>query len=105
MGDSQFIRFIGGLSVYMPFTSSSLMVSNYAFCGMSFLAGFYSEDFILEMFSIRYVTMFGFFNVISAVCFLHVSAPLVVILREIHNKGCIYRNITKVYEIMHIVKI
>ena len=26
MGDSQDIRFIGGLSVYMPFTSSSLMV-------------------------------------------------------------------------------
>jgi NADH-ubiquinone oxidoreductase chain 5 len=27
MGDSQDIRFIGGLSVYIPFTSSSLMVS------------------------------------------------------------------------------
>jgi NADH:ubiquinone oxidoreductase subunit 5 (subunit L)/multisubunit Na+/H+ antiporter MnhA subunit len=30
-------------------------------CGMPFLAGFYSRDFILEMFSIRYVNMFGFF--------------------------------------------
>ena len=27
IGDSQDIRFIGGLSVYIPFTSSSLMVS------------------------------------------------------------------------------
>nr|WMY24307.1 NADH dehydrogenase subunit 5 [Nasutitermitinae sp.] len=60
MGDSQDIRFMGGLSVYMPFTSSSLMVSNFALCGMPFLAGFYSSDFILEMFSLSYVNMFGF---------------------------------------------
>nr|YP_009350397.1 NADH dehydrogenase subunit 5 [Crepititermes verruculosus]AQP26982.1 NADH dehydrogenase subunit 5 [Crepititermes verruculosus] len=60
MGDSQDIRFMGSLSVYMPFTSSSLMVSNFALCGMPFLAGFYSSDFILEMFSMSYVNMFGF---------------------------------------------
>nr|YP_009351112.1 NADH dehydrogenase subunit 5 [Cylindrotermes parvignathus]AQP28589.1 NADH dehydrogenase subunit 5 [Cylindrotermes parvignathus] len=60
MGDSQDIRFMGGLSVYMPFTSSSLMVSNFALCGMPFLAGFYSSDFILEMFSMSYVNIFGF---------------------------------------------
>nr|YP_009250643.1 NADH dehydrogenase subunit 5 [Heterotermes cf. occiduus 3.12.2.AUS]AMX22972.1 NADH dehydrogenase subunit 5 [Heterotermes cf. occiduus 3.12.2.AUS] len=61
MGDSQDIRFMGGLSVYMPFTSSCLMVSNFALCGMPFLAGFYSKDFILEMFSMSYVNVFGFF--------------------------------------------
>lgn len=61
MGDSQDIRFIGGLSVCMPFTSSCLMVSNFALCGMPFLSGFYSRDFILEMFSMSYVNMFGFF--------------------------------------------
>nr|AQP27739.1 NADH dehydrogenase subunit 5 [Bulbitermes sp. B TB-2017] len=61
MGDSQDIRFMGGLSIYMPFTSSSLMVSNFALCGMPFLAGFYSSDFILEMFSMSYVNIFGFF--------------------------------------------
>nr|AQP30475.1 NADH dehydrogenase subunit 5 [Nasutitermes sp. AUS97] len=61
MGDSQDIRFMGGLSLYMPFTSSSLMVSNFALCGMPFLAGFYSKDFILEMFSMSYANMFGFF--------------------------------------------
>nr|AQP29204.1 NADH dehydrogenase subunit 5 [Cyrilliotermes angulariceps] len=60
MGDSQDIRFMGGLSVCMPFTSSSLMVSNFALCGMPFLAGFYSSDFILEAFSMSYVNMFGF---------------------------------------------
>jgi len=45
----------------MPFTSSSLMVSNFALCGMPFLAGFCSRDFILEMFSMRYVNIFRFF--------------------------------------------
>nr|QXT44538.1 NADH dehydrogenase subunit 5 [Patawatermes nigripunctatus] len=61
MGDSQDIRFMGGMSVYMPFTSSCLMVANFALCGMPFLAGFYSKDFILEMFSMGYINMFGFF--------------------------------------------
>jgi NADH-ubiquinone oxidoreductase chain 5 len=61
IGDSQYTCFIGGLSVYIPFTSSSLMLSNFALCGMPFLAGLYSRDFILEMFSIKYVNTFGFF--------------------------------------------
>nr|UXD79071.1 NADH dehydrogenase subunit 5 [Prorhinotermes inopinatus] len=61
MGDSQDIRFMGGLSVCMPFTSSCLVVSNFALCGMPFLAGFYSSDFILEMVSMSYVNVFGVF--------------------------------------------
>src|SRR5215468_3411883 len=36
MGDSQDIRCMGGMSVYMPFTSSCLMVSNFSLCGMPF---------------------------------------------------------------------
>jgi NADH-ubiquinone oxidoreductase chain 5 len=50
MGDSQDIRFMGGSSVYMPFSSSSLMVSNFSLCSMPFLAGFYSRDFIFEIY-------------------------------------------------------
>jgi len=63
IGDSKNIRFMGGLSIYMPFTSSSLIVSNFALCGIPFLAGFYSRDFILEMFSMRYVDILISFNV------------------------------------------
>nr|AVN67461.1 NADH dehydrogenase subunit 5 [Gyna capucina] len=61
MKDSQDIRFMGNLSFQMPMTSSCLMVSNFALCGMPFLAGFYSKDLILEVVSLSYVNMFGFF--------------------------------------------
>nr|AVN67661.1 NADH dehydrogenase subunit 5 [Parcoblatta pensylvanica] len=61
MSDSQDIRFMGNLSFQMPMTSSCLMVSNFALCGMPFLAGFYSKDLILEVVSMSYLNMFGFF--------------------------------------------
>nr|AVN67313.1 NADH dehydrogenase subunit 5 [Blaberus discoidalis] len=61
MKDSQDIRFMGNLSFQMPLTSSCLMVSNFALCGMPFLAGFYSKDLILEMVSLSYINLFGFF--------------------------------------------
>nr|WHM51817.1 NADH dehydrogenase subunit 5 [Stolotermes victoriensis] len=58
--DSQDIRFMGGLSFQMPFTSSCLCVSNFALCGMPFLGGFYSSDLILEMSLFSYINIFGF---------------------------------------------
>ena len=61
MGNSQDIRFMVGFSVCMPFTSPCLIVSNFALCGIPFLSGFSSRDFILEMFSMRNVNVFGFF--------------------------------------------
>nr|WGO58127.1 NADH dehydrogenase subunit 5 [Centrocolumna evidens] len=61
MSDSQDIRFMGNLSLQMPLTSACLVVSNFALCGMPFLAGFYSKDLILEMVLLSYSNMFGFF--------------------------------------------
>nr|YP_010946447.1 NADH dehydrogenase subunit 5 [Calolamprodes beybienkoi]WGO57165.1 NADH dehydrogenase subunit 5 [Calolamprodes beybienkoi] len=61
MKDSQDIRFMGSISLQMPLTSSCLSISSFALCGMPFLAGFYSKDLMLEMMSLSYLNMFGFF--------------------------------------------
>nr|WAX39331.1 NADH dehydrogenase subunit 5 [Homalosilpha sp. 1 ZQW-2020] len=61
MKDSQDIRFMGNLSMQMPLTCTCLCISNFALCGMPFLAGFYSKDLILEMVSLSYINIFGFF--------------------------------------------
>nr|YP_010598402.1 NADH dehydrogenase subunit 5 [Citharomantis falcata]UIX55346.1 NADH dehydrogenase subunit 5 [Citharomantis falcata] len=57
----QDIRFMGNLSMFMPLTSTCFMVSNFALCGMPFLAGFYSKDMILEVVSLSNLNMFMYF--------------------------------------------
>nr|AVV61638.1 NADH dehydrogenase subunit 5 [Orybina plangonalis] len=52
MNDMQDIRFMGGISNYIPLTSLCMNISNMALCGIPFLAGFYSKDLILEMVSL-----------------------------------------------------
>nr|ASM82755.1 NADH dehydrogenase subunit 5 [Hestiasula sp. FS-2017] len=54
----QDIRFMGSLSIFMPLTSTCFMVSNFALCGMPFLAGFYSKDMILEIVSLSNLNMY-----------------------------------------------
>nr|UQJ75177.1 NADH dehydrogenase subunit 5 [Marginitermes cactiphagus] len=61
MKNSQDIRYMGGLSFQMPFTTVCMGVSSFALCGMPFLAGFYSSDLILEVVSLSYVNLVGFF--------------------------------------------
>nr|YP_010116694.1 NADH dehydrogenase subunit 5 [Iotaphora admirabilis]QPL16802.1 NADH dehydrogenase subunit 5 [Iotaphora admirabilis] len=51
MNDMQDIRFMGGISMYIPMTCLCMNISNMALCGIPFLAGFYSKDLILEMVS------------------------------------------------------
>nr|YP_009171494.1 NADH dehydrogenase subunit 5 [Cyphoderris monstrosa]AJW76324.1 NADH dehydrogenase subunit 5 [Cyphoderris monstrosa] len=61
MKNSQDIRFMGGLSSQMPLTSVCFNVSNFALCGMPFLAGFYSKDLILEVVALSSLNMVSFF--------------------------------------------
>nr|YP_010527071.1 NADH dehydrogenase subunit 5 [Gastropacha populifolia]UXR12408.1 NADH dehydrogenase subunit 5 [Gastropacha populifolia] len=61
MNDIQDIRFMGGISYYVPLTSLCLNISNLALCGIPFLAGFYSKDMILEMISFSNLNILVFF--------------------------------------------
>nr|YP_010472717.1 NADH dehydrogenase subunit 5 [Manduca quinquemaculata]UVH65845.1 NADH dehydrogenase subunit 5 [Manduca quinquemaculata] len=61
MNDIQDIRYMGGISMYLPLTSLCLNISNMALCGIPFLAGFYSKDMIMEMVSFSNLNMFVFF--------------------------------------------
>uniref|UniRef100_UPI0030DEB4F3 NADH dehydrogenase subunit 5 n=1 Tax=Myiopardalis pardalina TaxID=765351 RepID=UPI0030DEB4F3 len=61
MNNSQDIRLMGGLGMYMPLTTACFNVANLALCGMPFLAGFYSKDMILEIVSLSYINFFSFF--------------------------------------------
>nr|YP_009512706.1 NADH dehydrogenase subunit 5 [Omiodes indicata]AXJ93424.1 NADH dehydrogenase subunit 5 [Omiodes indicata] len=60
MMDIQDIRFMGGISNYIPLTALCLNISNMALCGIPFLAGFYSKDLILEMVSLSNLNFFIF---------------------------------------------
>nr|YP_010411463.1 NADH dehydrogenase subunit 5 [Sambus femoralis]URN73109.1 NADH dehydrogenase subunit 5 [Sambus femoralis] len=71
MMNCQDIRFYGCLSEFMPMTCCLFLVSNLALCGMPFLAGFYSKDLILEVFSS------SFFNFIIYLLFF-ISTGLTV---------------------------
>nr|USO21373.1 NADH dehydrogenase subunit 5 [Papilio polytes] len=61
MSDIQDIRYMGGISFYIPLTSLCLNISNLALCGLPFLAGFYSKDLILEMVSMSNLNLMIFF--------------------------------------------
>nr|YP_010283999.1 NADH dehydrogenase subunit 5 [Conopomorpha sinensis]UIF93864.1 NADH dehydrogenase subunit 5 [Conopomorpha sinensis] len=52
MMDIQDIRFMGGISNFIPLTSLFLNISNLSLCGIPFLSGFYSKDLILEVMSL-----------------------------------------------------
>nr|YP_010580097.1 NADH dehydrogenase subunit 5 [Chironomus annularius]UZS77149.1 NADH dehydrogenase subunit 5 [Chironomus annularius] len=61
MKNSQDIRDMGSLTIYMPLTISCLNIANLALCGFPFLAGFYSKDMILEMALISELNLFSVF--------------------------------------------
>nr|QMS48773.1 NADH dehydrogenase subunit 5 [Osmylus lucalatus] len=60
MKNSQDIRYMGSLMMYMPLTTSCLNIANLALCGTPFLAGFYSKDLILELVSMSNLNIFSF---------------------------------------------
>nr|YP_010309894.1 NADH dehydrogenase subunit 5 [Pheosia rimosa]UMR55028.1 NADH dehydrogenase subunit 5 [Pheosia rimosa] len=60
MNNMQDIRYMGGISFFIPLTSLCMNISNMALCGIPFLAGFYSKDMILDMVSFSNLNLFIF---------------------------------------------
>nr|YP_010157545.1 NADH dehydrogenase subunit 5 [Pasiphila chloerata]QRG01693.1 NADH dehydrogenase subunit 5 [Pasiphila chloerata] len=61
MNDMQDIRFMGGISLFIPMTCLCMNISNMALCGIPFLSGFYSKDLILEIMSFSNFNILIFF--------------------------------------------
>nr|YP_010610818.1 NADH dehydrogenase subunit 5 [Paratkina nigrifasciana]WAP91639.1 NADH dehydrogenase subunit 5 [Paratkina nigrifasciana] len=61
MNDNQDIRMMGSISVFMPITCSCFNISSLTLCGIPFLSGFYSKDFIIENLSFNGMNLFIFF--------------------------------------------
>nr|UCP07170.1 NADH dehydrogenase subunit 5 [Nanhuaphasma hamicercum] len=59
--DCQDIRFLGNLFIQMPLTSVCFIISSFCLCGVPFLSGFYSKDLILEIYSLSYINIIGYF--------------------------------------------
>nr|AKK32512.1 NADH dehydrogenase subunit 5 [Aenictopecheidae sp. PJ-2015] len=61
MNNSQDIRHMGNLMMYMPMTISCFCISSFSLCGFPFLSGFYSKDFILEIYTLNSFNMLNYF--------------------------------------------
>nr|UFI48418.1 NADH dehydrogenase subunit 5 [Gunungidia aurantiifasciata] len=63
MNDNQDIRLMGSVCAFMPLTTSCFNISNLTLCGVPFLSGFYSKDFMIECY------MFNGLNMILVILF------------------------------------
>nr|YP_009692287.1 NADH dehydrogenase subunit 5 [Anthonomus rubi]QEH58492.1 NADH dehydrogenase subunit 5 [Anthonomus rubi] len=61
LGNHQDIRFMGGVSYFMPLTCVCMNISNFALCGLPFLSGFYSKDLLAEFLSFNFPGSFVYF--------------------------------------------
>nr|YP_009987577.1 NADH dehydrogenase subunit 5 [Tropidocephala brunnipennis]QBZ38050.1 NADH dehydrogenase subunit 5 [Tropidocephala brunnipennis] len=56
----QDIRFMGNLGVQNPFVSSCFLISLFSLCGLPFYSGYFSSDFIIELFILSEINFFYF---------------------------------------------
>nr|YP_009561913.1 NADH dehydrogenase subunit 5 [Eumeta variegata]QAT97930.1 NADH dehydrogenase subunit 5 [Eumeta variegata] len=61
LSSNQDIRYMGGMSTFVPMISMNFLISNMSLCGIPFLSGFYSKDLILEVVSMSNLNVMIFF--------------------------------------------
>nr|YP_009710440.1 NADH dehydrogenase subunit 5 [Pieris naganum]QFZ96396.1 NADH dehydrogenase subunit 5 [Pieris naganum]QOL10514.1 NADH dehydrogenase subunit 5 [Pieris naganum] len=85
MNDNQDIRYMGGLSIYIPMTCLCFNISNLSLCGIPFLSGFYSKDLILEMVSmsnLNFIVFFLFYFSTGLTVFYSIRLSLYLMVNE-----------------------
>lgn len=87
MRDRQDIRHMGGVSYFLPFTRTCFVISSLSLCGAPFLAGFYSKDLILEIYSIT-----GFNIFIYIIFFISVGLTVSYSFRLVYYCISYYNN-------------
>nr|YP_010177764.1 NADH dehydrogenase subunit 5 [Meleonoma mirabilis]QST15482.1 NADH dehydrogenase subunit 5 [Meleonoma mirabilis] len=92
MSDIQDIRYMGGISFYIPMTSLCLNISNLALCGIPFLAGFYSKDMVLELVSLSNLNLYIFFlyYISTGLTMFYTIRLLMYLMIEDYNLMSIY---------------
>nr|APX39882.1 NADH dehydrogenase subunit 5 [Clytra espanoli] len=60
-GDTQDIRYLGGLVNQMPYVVTLFNICNFSLCGLPFLSGFYSKDLVVESMSMGYFNVYVYF--------------------------------------------
>nr|AFN21400.1 NADH dehydrogenase subunit 5 [Choaspes benjaminii] len=92
MSDNQDIRFMGGVSFFIPLTSLCMNISNLALCGIPFLAGFYSKDLILEMLSMSNFNLliFYLYYFSTGLTMFYSMRLLMYLMINDYNLLCIY---------------
>nr|DAC76903.1 TPA_asm: NADH dehydrogenase subunit 5 [Pseudomyrmex elongatus] len=69
MINNQDIRYYGKMNEFSPFIMMSFYISSLSLCGMPFMAGFYSKDFIMEIFYNSSINLFLMIMSILSLCF------------------------------------
>lgn len=69
INNNQDIRVYGSLNEFIPFTIMRFYVANLSLCGIPFIAGFYSKDFIIEIVYIDLVNYLLLFMIVISLAF------------------------------------
>lgn len=69
INNNQDIRTYGSLNEFIPFTIIRFYVANLSLCGMPFMAGFYSKDFIIEIVYINLINNLLLFIIVISLAF------------------------------------